>query len=85
MSGVNKRWNRRPPPSFNGEDMECLTRMEPLTPLETLCRMILRAKEYEAQVPTDYDGDEAPTMSTTRARKRCRCSTTRSTPASRRS
>jgi hypothetical protein len=34
--------------------------MEPLTPLETLCRIILRAKEYEAQVPTDYDGGEAP-------------------------
>jgi hypothetical protein len=34
--------------------------MEPLTPLESLCRIILRAKEYEAQVPTDYDGGEAP-------------------------
>ena len=34
--------------------------MEPLTPLETLCRIILRAREYEAQVPTDYDGGEAP-------------------------
>ena len=34
--------------------------MEPLTPIETLCRIILRAKEYEAQVPTDYDGGEAP-------------------------
>jgi len=34
--------------------------MEPLTPLETLCRIILRAREYEAQVPTDYDGNEAP-------------------------
>jgi len=34
--------------------------MEPLTPLETLCRIILRAKEYEAQVPSDYDGGEAP-------------------------
>jgi hypothetical protein len=33
--------------------------MEPLTPLETLCRIILRAREYEAQVPTDYDGGEA--------------------------
>lgn len=32
--------------------------MEPLTPLETLSRIILRAKEYEAQVPTDYDGGE---------------------------
>ena len=34
--------------------------MEPLTPLETLCRIVLRAREYEAQVPTDYDGGEAP-------------------------
>ena len=34
--------------------------MEPLTPLETLCRIILRAREYEAQVPNDYDGGEAP-------------------------
>ena len=34
--------------------------MDPLTPLETLCRIILRAREYEAQTPTDYDGDEAP-------------------------
>ncbi len=33
--------------------------MDPLTPLETLCRIILRAREYEAQTPTDYDGDEA--------------------------
>ena len=32
--------------------------MEPATPLDTLCRIILRAKEYEAQVPTDYDDDE---------------------------
>ena len=32
--------------------------MEPVTPLETLCRIILRAREYEAQVPTDYDGGE---------------------------
>jgi hypothetical protein len=34
--------------------------MEPLTPLDTICRIILRAREYEAQVPTDYDGGEAP-------------------------
>jgi hypothetical protein len=33
--------------------------MEPATPIETLCRIILRAREYEAQVPTDYDGGEA--------------------------
>jgi hypothetical protein len=34
--------------------------MEPSTPLETLCRIIIRAKEYEAQVPTDYDEGEDP-------------------------
>lgn len=33
--------------------------MDPVTPLETLCRIILRAREYEAQVPTDYEGGEA--------------------------
>jgi len=32
--------------------------MEPVTSLETLCRIILRAREYEAQVPTEYDPDE---------------------------
>ena len=32
--------------------------MDPLTPLDTLCRIILRAREYEAQTPTNYDGDE---------------------------
>jgi hypothetical protein len=34
--------------------------MEPLTPLDTLCRIILRAREYEAQTPTDYDPGENP-------------------------
>ena len=34
--------------------------MDPLTPLDTLCRIIRRAREYEAQTPTDYDGNEAP-------------------------
>jgi len=34
--------------------------MDPLTPLDTLCRIILRGREYEAQTPTDYDGDETP-------------------------
>lgn len=34
--------------------------MEPATPLETLCRIIIRAREYEAQVPTGYDNDEEP-------------------------
>jgi hypothetical protein len=33
--------------------------MELLTPLETLCRLILRAKELEAQVPAQ-DPDEEP-------------------------
>jgi hypothetical protein len=33
--------------------------MDPLTPLETLCRIVLRAREYEAQTPTDYEGNEA--------------------------
>ena len=34
--------------------------MDPLTPLETLCRIILRAREYEAQTASDYDGGEDP-------------------------
>jgi hypothetical protein len=33
--------------------------MDPLTPLETLCRIILRAREYEAQTASDYDANEA--------------------------
>ena len=33
--------------------------MDPATPVETLCRIILRAREYEAQTPSDYDADEA--------------------------
>ncbi len=32
--------------------------MDPATPLETLCRIVLRAREYEAQTPSDYDSDE---------------------------
>ncbi|HET7316169.1 MAG TPA: DUF3775 domain-containing protein [Sphingomicrobium sp.] len=32
--------------------------MDPATPLETLCRIVLRAREYEAQAPTEYDPDE---------------------------
>lgn len=32
--------------------------MDPLTPLDTLCRIIFRAREYEAQTATDYDGGE---------------------------
>jgi hypothetical protein len=34
--------------------------MELATPLESLCRIILRAREYEAQVPGDFDSDEDP-------------------------
>ena len=33
--------------------------MDLLTPLDTICRIILRAKENEAQTATDYDGGEA--------------------------
>jgi len=33
--------------------------MDPLTPLDTLCRIILRAREFEAQTPSDYDRGEA--------------------------
>ena len=33
--------------------------MELLTPLETICRLILRAKELEAQVPAE-EPDEDP-------------------------
>jgi hypothetical protein len=32
--------------------------MDPLTPLDSLCRIILRAREYEAQTPSDYDEGE---------------------------
>lgn len=32
--------------------------MDPLTPLDTLCRIILRAREFEAQTASDYDPDE---------------------------
>src|SRR3954471_23265080 len=35
-------------------------RMDPLTPLDTLCRIILRAREYEAQTASDYDRGEDP-------------------------
>ena len=34
--------------------------MDPLTPLDTLCRIILRAREYEAQTASDYDSGEDP-------------------------
>jgi hypothetical protein len=50
--------NRRPYASLGKTNLENI--MDPVTPIETLCRIILRAREYEAQVPTDYDGGEAP-------------------------
>ena len=34
--------------------------MDPLTPLDTLCRIILRAREYEGQTASDYDPGEDP-------------------------
>ena len=34
--------------------------MDPLTPLDTLCRIILRAREYESQTASDYDPGESP-------------------------
>ena len=33
--------------------------MDTLTPLDTLCRIIFRAREYEAQTASDYDPDES--------------------------
>ena len=33
--------------------------MDPLTPRDTICRIVLRALEYEAQKPNDYQGNEA--------------------------
>ncbi len=33
--------------------------MDLATPLETLCRIILRAREYDAQTPSEYDEDES--------------------------
>jgi hypothetical protein len=57
--------------------------MDPLTPLETLCRIILRAREYEAQTPTDYDGNETADNVDDEEKARSPSSTTRSTTASR--
>src|SRR3569833_149707 len=54
---VNAR-NRQPPLSLSGCWRD--SRMDPLTPLETLCRIILRAREYEAQTASDYDRGEDP-------------------------
>ncbi|WP_420141328.1 DUF3775 domain-containing protein [Sphingomonas sp.] len=33
--------------------------MDPITPLETICRLIIRARELEAQVPAIENDDEA--------------------------
>src|SRR5437763_10344342 len=54
---VNAR-NRVTLLSLSGHDNEVA--MDPLTPLDTLCRIILRAREYEAQTAGDYDRDEDP-------------------------
>ena len=32
--------------------------MDPATPIDTLCRIIIRARENEAQVASNYDADE---------------------------
>ena len=34
--------------------------MDPLTPIDTLCRIVLRGREYEAQTASDYDPGENP-------------------------
>ncbi len=34
--------------------------MDPLTPLDMLCRIILRGREYEAQTASDFDPGEDP-------------------------
>jgi hypothetical protein len=54
VKAVNAR-NRLQLLSLRLEDEEAL--MDPLTPLETLCRIVLRAREYEAQT-VDYADDE---------------------------
>jgi hypothetical protein len=54
---VNAR-NRLRLLSLSEQQEEAL--MDPLTPLDTLCRIILRAREYEAQTASDYDGGEDP-------------------------
>src|SRR5436305_7878876 len=54
---VNAR-NRLRMLSLSEDDNEVA--MDPLTPLDTLCRIILRAREYEAQTASDYDRDEDP-------------------------
>ena len=60
--------------------------MDPLTPLDTLCRIILRAREYEAQTAERLrPAAKTPTMSTTSRKARCPSSRTTSTTASRKS
>src|SRR5213596_3107183 len=54
---VNAR-NRVTLLSLSGHDNEVA--MDPLTPLDTLCRIIFRAREYEAQTASDYDPGEDP-------------------------
>lgn len=54
VEAVNAR-NRLLLLSLRLKDEEAL--MDPLTPLETLCRIVLRAREYEAQT-VDYSDDE---------------------------
>jgi hypothetical protein len=54
---VNAR-NRLTLLSLSRQQVEVL--MDPLTPLDTLCRIILRAREYEAQTASDYDRGEDP-------------------------
>jgi len=44
--------------SFKRQDKEDC--MDPLTPIDTLCRIILRGREFEAQTASDYDSDEDP-------------------------
>ena len=57
LETVNAR-NRSRLLSLSEEQAEAL--MDPLTPLDTLCRIILRAREYEAQTASDYDRGEDP-------------------------
>ena len=57
LQTVNAR-NRLRLLSLSEEQAEAL--MDPLTPLDTLCRIILRAREYEAQTASDYDRGEDP-------------------------
>jgi Protein of unknown function (DUF3775) len=57
LEPVNAR-NRLQLLSLSVKDHEAS--MDPLTPLDTLCRIVLRAREYEAQTASDYDRGEDP-------------------------